>query len=236
MLRKLREHRYIICSYNDTLPQQCVILRHDIDNDINKALKFAELEHEEGVSSTYFVLLTSDFYNAFSYKSTKSLTAIAELGHDIGLHFDEVRYPDLGVEAIQERIIKECKLLSEAIGQAVTVVSMHRPSKAILEADLKIPGLINSYGKTFFNDFKYLSDSRRRWREPVDEIVASEQYEKLHILTHAFWYNEQEKNLQDSLLSFINSGNTERFFAMRENFTKLEDEISMEQVLGGVFQ
>ena len=52
MLRKLREHRYIICSYN-VPPPQCVILRHDIDNDINKALKFAELEREEGTEINF---------------------------------------------------------------------------------------------------------------------------------------------------------------------------------------
>ena len=51
--------------------------------------------------------------------------------------------------------------------------------------------MINSYGQTFFHDFKYLSDSRRRWREPVEEIIRSGTYDRLHILTHAFWYHKQ---------------------------------------------
>ncbi len=102
----------------------------------------------------------------------------------------------------------------------------------MLEADLKIPGIINSYGKTFFNDFKYLSDSRRRWREPIDDIIASEQYERLHILTHAFWYNKNELSLRDSLLSYIKSANLERYKSMDSNFTNLSAEVQESEVAG----
>lgn len=104
----------------------------------------------------------------------------------------------------------------------VSTVSMHRPSRAILDADLTIPGMINSYGKTFFHDFKYLSDSRRRWREPVEQIVASEEYERLHILTHAFWYHETEESITDSVGRFIRAGNRERYSQMKDNITDLE--------------
>ena len=101
----------------------------------------------------------------------------------------------------------------------------------MLEADLEIPGMINSYGQAFFKGFKYLSDSRRRWREPVDEIIASEAYEHLHILTHAFWYNESEISIHDSVKAFVNDGNRQRYFSMKSNITDLEtimreDEIS----------
>ena len=107
---------------------------------------------------------------------------------------------------------------------------MHRPSKEILESNLKMTGIINSYGKTYFNEFKYLSDSRRRWREPVEEIVASEQYDKLHILTHAFWYNETEKSLHDSLLDFIKLANMERYLTQKDNLTDLESVVAKEEI------
>ena len=46
-----------------------VILRHDIDYDLPKALGIAETEAAFGAGgqarSTYFVLLSSDFYNVF---------------------------------------------------------------------------------------------------------------------------------------------------------------------------
>ena len=68
---------------------------------------------------------------------------------------------------------------------------------------------------------KYLSDSRRRWREPVLDIIGSGAYDRLHILTHAFWYHEQEESISETMRAFINCGNIERYTAMRENIMDL---------------
>lgn len=224
LLELLRSHGYACCSYDNWKEYpRCVILRHDIDNDIGKALTLAKLEKELGVSSTYFVLVTSDFYNVFSAKSGKLLRELSACGHSIGLHFDEVRYPEIkSPEDAQELILQEANLLSQAAGVPITSVSMHRPSKMMLEADLKIPGMVNSYGKTFFKDFKYLSDSRRRWREPVEEIVSAETFDRLHILTHAIWYQDSETDIHDTLAAFIRQGNAVRYEAEKENITDLD--------------
>lgn len=222
LLNNIKDHGYAIASYA-TWPEhgRSVILRHDIDNSIEKALKLARIENESEVSSTYFVLLTSDFYNVFSAKSASMLKEILRLGHEVGLHFDEVRYPEAKLDELAIAIKKEADILSAAIGVEVKSVSMHRPGKAILEADLKIPGLINSYGKTYFKEFKYLSDSRRRWREPVNEIIDSGQYNRLHILTHAFWYNETNTTIGDTVKEYVNRANYERYISMSENITDI---------------
>lgn len=107
---------------------------------------------------------------------------------------------------------------------------MHRPSKATLEADLQIPGIVNSYGRTFFHDFKYLSDSRRRWREPVLDIIRSGEYDRLHILTHAFWYHGGEESISETVGSFIRSANRERYAQMRDNITDLASILPEEAV------
>ncbi len=122
--------------YNWSAYDKCVILRHDIDYDIKKALELANLEENMGVRSTYFVLVTSDFYNIFSATNADMLNKISSLGHEIGLHFDEVRYPGLDLNGLKEKII--------------------------LDSDVQIPNIVNSYSNTFFKSFKYLSDSRRR--------------------------------------------------------------------------
>ena len=224
LIRSLQDNGYTIASYKDwESSPYCAILRHDIDNDIEKALELAKVEEELGVKSTYFTLVTADFYNVFSAKSEKLLRAIADCGHDVGLHFDEVRYPDIRTpEDARERILEETRLLSLATGKPVDTVSMHRPSKMMLEADLEIPGMINSYGQVYFTGFKYVSDSRRRWREPVEEIVKAKTYERLHILTHAIWYNENEMDIHDSISAFVNAGNMQRYKAEQENITDLQ--------------
>lgn len=107
---------------------------------------------------------------------------------------------------------------------------MHRPSRATLEADLHIPGIVNSYGKTFFQDFKYLSDSRRRWREPVLDIIRSGSYARLHILTHTFWYHEDDWDISQTVGAFVRSANRERWRQMAENITDMDAILKEEEV------
>lgn len=228
LLDLLRQGGYAFTDYHDYQSHpRCVILRHDIDNSLPQALRLAEIEVGEGVKSTWFVLLRTDFYNPASAAALKTLRRIRELGHEIGLHFDEMAYAGAGgigshaSSTTEELIVHEAGILADICGCPITTVSMHRPSKATLEADLKIPGMVNSYGQTFFHDFKYLSDSRRRWREPVDEIIRGGEYDRLHILTHAFWYHEQEQDITESVGAFIRSANAERYERMMENITDL---------------
>lgn len=224
LLESLQQNGYEYASYHNwESKEKCVILRHDIDYCVDKALEFAILEHEMGISSTYFVLVTSDFYNIFSLNNSEKLRRIRDLGHGIGLHFDEVQYPNYkSIDDLTESIMIERDLLSTAVDSEVQVVSMHRPSKQVLDADINIPGMINSYGSIYFKQFKYLSDSRRRWREPVEKIVDSGEYRRLHILTHAFWYNKQELSIEQSVSDFIKHANIERYEQMNHNITDLE--------------
>ena len=237
MLKLLQEKGYAFTDYHDYQAHpRCVILRHDIDNSLPQALRLAEIEAEEGVKSTWFVLLRTDFYNPASAASQRILRRIRELGHEIGLHFDEMAYAcEGGAEtctgvSTEELIVHEANILADICGCPITTVSMHRPSKATLEADLQIPGMVNSYGKTFFHDFKYLSDSRRRWREPVEDIIRGGEYDRLHILTHAFWYHEQEQDITESFGGFIRSANAERYAQMLENITDLPSIIARESI------
>lgn len=231
LLSLLREHAYETVDYHDYAGHpRCVILRHDIDTDLAQAVRFAELEAQESVRSTYFVLLRTDFYNPASSGSLEQLHRIQALGHEIGLHFDEKAYPAGTPEETVQRILKEREVLSALLETEVSTVSMHRPSQATLDADLQIPGMVNSYGRTFFRDFKYLSDSRRRWREPVEEIIRSGTYDRLHILTHAFWYHQQEETLRESVERFITSANKERYRQLRENITDLESILREDEV------
>lgn len=229
LLHNIRESGYSFADYHNYANySRCVILRHDIDNSIEKAVKLAELENKFGVKSTYYVLLTSDFYNPSSKKSLKGLRQIQQLGHEIGLHFDEMAYNRM--DDVVDIIKKEAYILSNIINTPITTVSMHRPSPATLEANYNLSPMINSYGKTFFNDFKYLSDSRRRWREPVLDIIKSGQYDRLHILTHAIWYHEEEKDIHDTIKEFVTSANKERYYQEKDNIKDIESILDISEI------
>ena len=177
------------------------------------------------LASNGFVLLTSDFYNLLSKKNRDIISRIIKCGHDIGLHFDEMRYDEqekttTGVKLLIER---EAQLLSEILGYNIKSVSMHRPSKETLNADYNFDnGLVNSYGREFFHGFKYISDSRMRWRENVDEIINSNQHKRIHILTHAFWYNHEELTMKKIIQKFINEGKQDRYNILNDNITDLD--------------
>lgn len=81
----------------------------------------------------------------------------------------------------------------------------------------------------YFRKFKYLSDSRHRWREPIDEII-DKGYRRLHILTHPFWYNEEEKDLHGSVYELVNKMNDQRYLYLADNFTDLKSVMGKDEV------
>ena len=231
LIALLWDNGYTFANYHDfEKHKRCIIMRHDVDNSLSQAVRLAELEEECGVQSTFFVLLRTDFYNAASASAQKMLHRILELGHEIGLHFDEMAYDGGSGEDMIRRILWEKEMLSALLGTEVTTVSMHRPSKTTLDADWQIPGMVNSYVEMFFHSFKYLSDSRRRWREPVENIICAGEYDRLHILTHPFWYHDEEKTITESVGAFIRSARHERYLQMAENITDIDSIIKEENI------
>ncbi len=172
LIRLLKDEGYMVTNYHDYSAckeeTDIVILRHDIDSCVEKACKMAQLEEELGIRSTYFVLVTSEFYNIAAKRNATMLREIHAMGHEIGLHFDEMCYEGKGLDEMVIMAEKE------------------------MESDISFPSMINSYSSTFYKEFKYLSDSRMHWRENAEEIIKAHNYHCLHILTHAFWYAESE--------------------------------------------
>lgn len=222
LLELLRAHHYSFCNYQNYRDfDRCVIMRHDIDYNIEQAVRLAQAEADFGIQSTYFVLLSSDFYNPASISSYKALHSIVDLGHNIGLHFDETVYK-YDRRSMEYYISKEARILSELLEVEINSFSLHRPNAVTLETELEIPGFVNSYSEEFFQNFKYVSDSRRRWREPVEEIIQSEAYQRLHILTHAFWYHQEEWGLKETISDFIKVAGEDRRTYLSENITDLD--------------
>jgi peptidoglycan/xylan/chitin deacetylase (PgdA/CDA1 family) len=211
--------------------ERIVILRHDVDNSLPKAIEFAKIENEHNIKSTYFVLLSTDFYNIFSKQSDLLLKEISALGHDIGLHFDEKRYPINCEKDLERYVDYEKKILEEVLGKTVRAVSMHRPSPWILENNIQFKELINTYSDEFLQRFKYLSDSRMYWREDVIGIINSAKFDKLHILTHPFWYAQETGEIKSRVKRFINGANKERYLQLKDNIRNLEDILEIEEVL-----
>lgn len=234
----IRGAGYSIVGYDSykNVDRPC-ILRHDVDMTLELASKFANFEaslKEGAVQSTYFVLLSSDFYNPYSKENIQHLRTILKSGHNIGLHFDEKKYmteENFDAGYLKECVKKESNMLAEVIEAPITSVSMHRPSKKFLAAEFEFPGMVNSYSKTFFNDFRYVSDSRMNWREDVEMLVSSKKENGLHILTHPIWYAENERTLHDIMKMFMKAAVGQRYMTASDNLRSLDEIITLEEVI-----
>ena len=234
LLANIAKSGYTFTNYHDyeKVSNPC-ILCHDVDFDMGKAYKLAniEVEAQYPIYTTYFILINTNFYNVFSSTVNSIIKKIIKMGHEIGLHFDETFYSEPTPSQMEKHIQKEVTLLEQIIEEPVRSVSMHRPSKLTLEANISIPGVINRYSKIFFNEFKYLSDSRHTWREDVESIVSMKRHNKLHILTHPFWYTEGEMSCKEKLSSFINDANLRRYDEMNKNFSNLNEFFHEDEVM-----
>jgi len=186
--------------YNNCMKANQVLLRHDIDQSISYAYEMAKLEAESKAKSTYFVWLTSPFYNVFDPNQTSLLREIKRMGHDIGLHFDPKAYSN--EKNLAMKIKSEAEVLSNWLEAEVTSYSLHRPIPDLLNRSIEPDGLINAYDKVFISDFKYISDSNHYWREKCacHHIGI---HGKLHILTHSVWWaSKGNKTVIDKIETF----------------------------------
>src|SRR6185436_7537465 len=100
--------------------ERYIVLRHDVDFAPVHSVEMAELEHEAGVTATYFVLVDGQFYDPLRKEIIEQVRRIHELGHEIGLHFavSSMVEPDIG-----EEVAFRLKILSALAGVTVRAFS-----------------------------------------------------------------------------------------------------------------
>lgn len=180
---------YRVCDYPAAYPEaRDLILRHDVDFDLEAAVTLARAEASRGWRSTYFILTRSEFYNPNSPRSRDALRILGDLGHEVGLHFDAALYRDDSV-VLAGAAGDEAAALSGWAGARVRTFSLHRPNPALLVGDFAVPGLINAYAPRFFREMGYCSDSRGAWRFGRPEgNAAVREGRGLQLLTHPIWW------------------------------------------------
>jgi len=183
-----------------------LFLRHDIDISTDKAIDMARLENKLDISSTYFFMVTSSFYNLFSPKNKQILKSIISLGHRIGLHFDVEAHEGLKTKKeINLAIKREVQIIEGIIGDKIDAVSFHRPNERLLNASQSLTSpLPHTYMKEFIKDIDYCSDSTGSWRfgSPLkrDSFKTNKD---MHLLVHPIWWEQTAKNPFLRLQEFI---------------------------------
>lgn len=205
LIDAIRAQGYQVKRYEDaSSSSRHLILRHDIDFDLDRAVRMAEAEAEAGVSATYFILLRTEMYNALSGDGAQAILRLAALGHDVGLHFDATLYSPTS-SALAAAVREEAAVLSGIVRKAVNVFSFHRPSPDVLNDEVQVDGMINAYNERFFRAFGYCSDSQGAWRHgPPLAHSALAEGRGFHLLTHPIWWTgEPNATPQQKLESFL---------------------------------
>src|SRR5438270_703082 len=86
LLRAAQQGGYRWASFDRAPEAGDLILRHDVDLSLEAAVALAELEAEENVWSTWFMMTRSIFYNLDSAEGERTLNRLRELGHRVGHH------------------------------------------------------------------------------------------------------------------------------------------------------
>lgn len=190
-----------------------VILRHDVDMDLEGAVRMSSLEKDCGVQSTYFFMVRSPLYNVFSGSGSEHVKHILADGHHFGLHFDCSLYKDIVADTISHYVSKECKLLEQFFEKPIEAISFHRPGHLELTG-VPLDKWPHAYERLFLEEFEYFSDSRGRWSKgnPL-ESEAFFKRKNIHILIHPVWWDEMPMNGCECLTSVIQQiGNRNRLY------------------------
>lgn len=195
--------RYAFEPFGTAADRPHVLWRHDVDYSVHRALALARLEAELGARATYFVSLHSDLYNPLEPAVHARLREIAALGHWIGVHFDAGFYPGASLD---EKAAWEGRVLAESLEVPVRAVSLHNPSVSGTE-DLdaeELGGMVHAGARSIRDGYAYVSDSNGYWRfERLPEVLASGAHERLHVLTHPEWWQEEPMSPRERILRCI---------------------------------
>jgi hypothetical protein len=189
-LLNLAKSRFRVEPFGTNTDQPHILWRHDVDLSVHRALRIAEIESEEGVVSTFFFLLHSEFYSVLEKSVYDRARLIVKLGHLVGLHFSASFYGESN-DFVVEKLIWESRILEELLETPVKVFSFHNPDDQLLSlfSDDVVAGLLNVYGETMQKDYRYCSDSNGYWRhERLFDVLETTDAKRLHVLTHPEWW------------------------------------------------
>lgn len=178
VVKLLEDHPQV--SFLGDFPDKYVILRHDVDYDLDRAYKMAVIENRYNIHSTFFLLLTSDMYNVMNSNIVKDLWT---LGHRVGLHYDLAKNSD---------VYRQNEVLSVFAGTQISEIAAHNPSLHPKDNFRSGKWLNSAYSDKFTKDTTYISDSCGKWTWDWANVP-----DKIQLNTHPINWSESPRDRYD---------------------------------------
>ena len=144
-------------------PERFVILRHDVDLKAKNSLATAQMEHELGISVSYYFRVVPQS------NKPEIIRAIAELGHEIGYHYEDMTIANGDVKNAYEHFTQQLAYFRQFY--PVRTICMHGAPTSQWDGrdlwecyDYKQLGIVGEpYFDVDFSEVFYLTDTGRRW-------------------------------------------------------------------------
>lgn len=219
----LKKYKPVNCDFTEIDNRDSfALIRHDVEFNVERAMKLAEIDSECGVVSSFLFQVRSNAYNLMSSINAARILRIRRLGLKIGLHFHVGELQENDWASLERELLGQASIFELATGITVDRFSYHRPPKWVLEnRDDRFAGLINVYGKSYFeyiphpSDIKYIADSRHRY--DYGHPLSDFDFKRFQILLHPDEWSIHGMNEYDNFRALEN-----------ENLAELERTMQLE--------
>lgn len=165
---------------NGALPSYFV-LKHDVETDVKKAFKMAEIEHKHGHFGSYYV----QAYLMENAENIKMLSAMKEMGHEISYHYDVMDSNHGDIEAAIDEFERNKARFEENGFVLVTVCQHGNPvvervgytsnrdffrNPLVQEKYPELSDIMVDFKTKVSTDYIYFSDAGRRFKMIYDPI------------------------------------------------------------------
>ena len=157
-----------------------VVLHHDVELSLSRALTMARLEATHRVHGTYCVPVDAALHDPSAVTFARTVRSISRLGHEVGLQFDPAAHwdDDPGAASLLAEIEREREALGRLVGSEIEVVSFRRPTERL--SRLELPDAINACRDPAAPSYRAVDDRTLRGTEPFPDGVP----ERLRLVVH----------------------------------------------------
>lgn len=140
-----------------------VILRHDVDKKPGNSQRFAEIEHDRGLKSSYYFRVVTESLQV------DKLLAIKKLGHEIGYHYEDMDPakgdPEKAIKSFERNLEHLRKLAPiETICMHGSPLSKYDNKDLWKHFDYRKYGIIGEpYFDIDYSKLFYITDTGRKW-------------------------------------------------------------------------
>ena len=198
---------YAAACGKDPLPDRYFIMRHDVDGNVGNALEMAKIDARCGIRATYYFRMKRRLFQPHIVR------AIAELGHEIGYHYEVLS--DAGGDFTAARKLFASNLSRLRSIAPVKTVCMHGASfskyhnldfwkeNALADFDLTA----EPYLTIDYSDMYYFSDTGLCWdnrRFNLRDRVVSRAYDPINNTPALIQRIHSAENLRGAMLTHTN--------------------------------